>query len=168
MVILGLEGLPQYPEIVRHHEAGTVPPTVMWGTCPTQFDPSQAPPGMHTAFMWEKLPYRLNGDARNWDREKDQHGREMLKFWSQYAPNLNDSVIDFFTRSALDTERTFPNMREGDLLVGAFTHGQIGYNRPFPAAGHYRGHLKGLVSVRLLLPSRRQHHRASGLQLARR
>lgn len=41
-------------------------------------------------------------------------------------------------------ERTFPNMREGDLLVGAFTHGQVGYDRPFPAAGHYRGHLPGL------------------------
>ena len=49
-----------------------------------------------------------------------------------------------FTRSPLDTERTLPNMREGDLLVGAFTHGQVGDDRPFPGAGHYRGHLKGL------------------------
>jgi phytoene dehydrogenase-like protein len=28
----------------------------MWGSCPTVFDPSQAPPGQHTGFMWEKLP----------------------------------------------------------------------------------------------------------------
>jgi phytoene dehydrogenase-like protein len=49
-----LEHFEQYPEIVRHHEAGTIPPTVMWGACPTQFDPSQAPAGKHTAFMWEK------------------------------------------------------------------------------------------------------------------
>lgn len=35
-------------------------------------------------------------------------------------------------------------MREGDLLVGAFTHGQMGADRPFPGAGRYRGHLKGL------------------------
>jgi phytoene dehydrogenase-like protein len=35
-------------------------------------------------------------------------------------------------------------MKEGDLLVGAFTHGQIGYHRPFPGAGHYRGHINGL------------------------
>jgi phytoene dehydrogenase-like protein len=144
MVILGLEHIDQYPEIVRHHEAGTIPPTVMWGACPTRFDPSQAPTGKHTAFMWEKLPYRLRGDAANWDAEKDAHGREMLALWSSYAPGLSDHMINRFTRSALDVERTFPNMREGDLLIGAFTNGQIGYNRPFPGAGHYRTHLPGL------------------------
>jgi phytoene dehydrogenase-like protein len=35
-------------------------------------------------------------------------------------------------------------MRDGDLLVGAFTNGQIGYHRPFPGAGAYRTHLPGL------------------------
>jgi phytoene dehydrogenase-like protein len=144
MVILGLEHFRQYPEIVRHHENGTIPPAVMWGSCPTVFDPSQAPPGKHTAFMWEKLPYRLNGDARNWDHEKSLHGKQMLDMWATYAPGLQDDVIDWFTRSALDTERTFPNMKNGDLLVGAFTNGQTGYHRPFPGAGQYRGHVKGL------------------------
>ncbi len=47
-----LEHIKQYPEIVQHHEKGTIPPTVMWGTCPTVFDASQAPQGKHTAFMW--------------------------------------------------------------------------------------------------------------------
>jgi len=144
MVILGLEHASQYSDIVAHHEAGTIPPTVMWGSCPTQFDPSQAPPGGHTAFMWEKLPYRLNGDVRNWDTEKEKHARDMLNVWNQYAPNLNDALLDWDAQSPLDTERTFPNMHEGDLLVGAFTNGQIGHDRPFPGAGHYRGHLKGL------------------------
>ena len=45
------------------------------------------------------------------------------------------AVIDSFTRSPLDAERCFPNMREGDLLVGAFTNGQIGYNVPFRVRG---------------------------------
>ena len=144
MVILGLEHVDQFAEIVRHHEQGTVPPPVMWGTCPTHFDPTQAPPGKHTAFMWEKLPYRLGGDPHNWDGQKEEHGRAMLEVWKKYAPNLEDAVIDSFVRSALDTERTLPNMREGDLLVGAFTDGQVGYNRPFPGAGHYRTCLEGL------------------------
>ena len=68
MLIMGLDHVDQFGEIVRHHEAGTVPPTVMWGACPTVFDPTQAPAGRHTAFMWEKLPYRLDGDPDNWDR----------------------------------------------------------------------------------------------------
>ncbi len=144
MVIMGLEHVDQYPEIVRHHEAGTIPPTVMWGACPTLFDPSQAPTGRHTAFMWEKLPYRLHGDAANWDRVKNDHGRDMLRLWAEYAPGLEDQVIDRFTRSPLDVERSFPNMRHGDLLIGAFNHGQIGHDRPFPGAGQYRTCIEGL------------------------
>jgi phytoene dehydrogenase-like protein len=144
MVILGLEHAQQFEEIVRHHEAGTVPPTVMWGSCPTQFDPSQAPPGKHTAFMWEKLPYRLHGDARNWEQAGEEHGRQMLALWKEFAPNLEADVLEGFTRTPLDIEQRLPNMREGDLLVGALMHGQTGYHRPFPGAGHYRGHLAGL------------------------
>jgi phytoene dehydrogenase-like protein len=144
MVIMGLDHVDQFHDIIRHHEAGTIPPTVMWGACPTLFDPSQAPPGRHTAFMWEKVPHRLHGDPGNWDGARDAHGREMLALWQQHAPNLADAVIDSFTRSPLDTERSLPNMREGDLLVGAFTNGQIGYHRPFPGAGAYRTHLPGL------------------------
>jgi phytoene dehydrogenase-like protein len=144
MVILGLDHVDQFPEIVRHHEAGTVPPTVMWGACPTLFDQSQAPAGRHTAFMWEKLPYRLNGDSGTWDRAGAQHGEAMLALWRQYAPNLRAAVLDSFVRTPLDTERSLPNMREGDLLVGAFTNGQVGYDRPFRGAGTYRTHIPGL------------------------
>ncbi len=144
MVILGLDHVDQFNEIVRHHEAGTIPPTVMWGACPTLFDPSQAPAGFHTAFMWEKLPYRLDGDPSNWDRARDAHGKVMLDLWRRHAPNLADAVIDHFTRSPLDVERSLPNMRAGDLLVGAFTNGQVGCDRPFPGAGSYRAHIGGL------------------------
>jgi len=144
MVILGLDDVAQFPEIVRHHEAGTIPPTVMWGACPTLFDPTQAPPGKHTAFMWEKLPYRLHGDPMHWDGAKEEHARRMLELWAEYAPNLREDVLSWSCRSPLDTERALPNMREGDLLVGAFAHGQVGYDRPFPGAGHYRGPVEGL------------------------
>ena len=144
MVIMGLDHADQFHDIVRHHEAGTIPPTVMWGACPTLFDPSQAPAGHHTAFMWEKLPYRLHGDPANWDGARDAHGEEMLALWRQYAPNLADAVIGSFTRSPLDVERCLPNMREGDLLVGAFTNDQVGFDRPFRGAGTYRTHVPGL------------------------
>ncbi len=145
MVILGLERPGQFHEIVAAHEAGRIPPTVMWGACPTLFDASQAPPGMHTAFLWEKLPYALDGDPANWDRQKEAHGRAMLDRWAEFAPNLREgAVLDAFVRSPLDTERSLPNMRRGDLLVGSFANGQVGYHRPFPGAGCYRTALAGL------------------------
>ena len=145
MVILGLERMGQFHEMVTAHERGEIAPTIMWGACPTLFDPSQAPPGHHTAFMWEKAPYALHGDAQNWNREKEAHGAAMLELWSRFAPNLAaGAVLDAFTRSPLDTERTLPNMRGGDLLVGSIADGQIGYDRPFAGAGQYRTPLAGL------------------------
>jgi phytoene dehydrogenase-like protein len=145
MVILGLEKFAQYTEIVAAHNAGNIPPTVMWGACPTLWDATQAPPGKHTAFMWEKLPYALHGSAQNWDESKDRHGQAMLRLWGQYAPNLmGKTVIDSFSSSPLDTERTLPNMQEGDLLVGSFANNQVGYNRPFSGAGQYRAPIGNL------------------------
>jgi phytoene dehydrogenase-like protein len=145
MVILGLEHPDQFRAIVTAHERGQMPPPVMWGACPTLFDPSQAPPGGHTAFMWEKVPYALHGDSRRWDAEKDAHGRAVLDLWARFAPNLAEgAVLDWFTRSPLDTERSLPNMRQGDLLVGSFANDQVGYHRPFPGAGCYRSPVAGL------------------------
>jgi phytoene dehydrogenase-like protein len=138
MVILGLEHFSQFPAIVAAHESAKQPPTVMWGACPTLFDPSQAPPGRHTAFMWEKIPYALDVDS-------EKHGQELLELWSSYAPNLATStVLNRFCRTPRDTESRLPNMRRGDLLVGSFAHGQVGYNRPFAAAGQYRTPVPGL------------------------
>lgn len=144
MVIMGLDHIDQFGEIVRHHEAGTEPETVMWGATPSLFDRTQAPDGHHAAFMWEKLPYRLRGDPKNWDGAGEAHGRKMLALWKKHAPNLEGAVIDSFTRTPLDVERELPNMREADLLIGAFTNGQIGHDRPFPGAGSYRAHISNL------------------------
>lgn len=140
MVVTGVRDVAQFEEIVSSHKRGQIPPSrVMWGSCPTQFDSTQAPPDKHTAFMWEKLPYRLN-----WDDQKQAHGEAMLAEWLRFAPNLEDAVLDWSVSSPLDTERRLPNMREGDLLVGAFAHGQVGYHRPFVGAGAYRTAIDGL------------------------
>ena len=138
MTILGLEDSAQFLDIVEKHETGDIPKTVMWGSCPTVFDSSQAPKGYHTAFMWEKLPYHLHGNPANWDRERDAHAKHMLEVWETYAPNLRESLLDYSAQTPLDTERTLPNMRYGDLLVGSLSDGQTGANRPFPGAGFYR------------------------------
>ena len=145
MVLIGLERFGQFHEIVAAHERGEIPPPVAWGACPTLFDSSQAPPGKHTAFLWEKLPYALRGDASNWAREKEAHGARLLKLWSERAPNLGRGIIrDQFVLSPADTETALPNMSRGDLLVGSFANNQVGFNRPFAGAGCYRTPVSGL------------------------
>jgi phytoene dehydrogenase-like protein len=144
MVILGLEQFQQFHQIVRSHERREIPPTVAWGACATRFDPTQAPPRKHTAFLWEKVPYALSGDATNWKAARSAHSRQLLKFWKSYAPNLADAVLDEFSLTPLDTEQTLPNMTAGDLLVGSFANNQVGYHRPFAGAGGYRTPVAGL------------------------
>lgn len=145
MVLLGLERFDQFHEIVAAHERGELPPTVAWGACPTLFDSSQSPPGKHTAFLWEKLPYALCGDSSNWANEKEAHGARLLNLWRQFAPNLSrDIILDQFVLSPVDTETALPNMARGDLLVGSFANDQVGYNRPFAGAGCYRTPIPGL------------------------
>ena len=145
MVLIGLERFGQFHEIVAAHERGEIPPPVAWGACPTLFDSSQAPPGKHTAFLWEKLPYALRGDPSNWAREKEAHGEQLLKLWRELAPNLDRGIIkDQFVVSPADTEITLPNMSRGDLLVGSLANDQVGYHRPFAGAGCYRTPVAGL------------------------
>jgi len=165
MVIMGLERFAQFDEIVAAHERGQIPGTVMWGSCPTLFDPSQAPPGKHTALMWEKVPYALRGSASNWEMETENHGKSLFSRLARFAPNLKThTVIDSFSRSPVDTERTLPNMRFGDLLVGSFANGQVGYNRPFPGSGQYRTPVPGLYLCGGLDSPGRQYHGALRLQ----
>lgn len=145
MVILGLDRFEQFHDIVAAHERGEIPQTVAWGACPTLFDSTQAPAGCHTAFLWEKLPYALHGDARQWAAAQAAHQRHLISFWSSYAPNLAEgAILDTLSRTPLEIERSLPNMARGDLLVGAFAHDQMGYHRPFPGAGHYRTPVPGL------------------------
>ena len=145
MVLMGLERFGQFHEIVAAHERGDIPSPVTWGACPTLFDSSQAPPGKHAAFLWEKLPYALHGDPSNWAREKEAHGERLLGLWRERAPNLGPGIIrDQFIVSPVDTEATLPNMSRGDLLVGSFANDQVGYHRPFAGAGCYRTAVPGL------------------------
>ena len=143
MVIMGLHHSDQFPEIIRHHEQGTIPETVMWGACPTRFDATQATNG-HTAFMWEKLPFHLQGDADCWSAAAEAHGEKILDCWNKYAPHMKDSVLDSFTQTPRQIQESLWNMTDGDLLVGAFSGGQVGCDRPFPGAGHYRTCVEGL------------------------
>jgi phytoene dehydrogenase-like protein len=145
MILIGLERFDQFHEIVAAHERSEIPATVAWGACPTLFDPSQAPPGKHTAFLWEKLPYALRGDPLRWTKEKDAHAARLLELWRERAPNLGHDIIQHqFVLTPADTETTLPNMHRGDLLVGSFANNQVGYNRPFAGAGCYRTPVPGL------------------------
>jgi phytoene dehydrogenase-like protein len=142
LTILGLDG-PQ--EIYALYEGRLAELGSIWGTTPTAHDPSQAPLGIHTAFMWQKVPYAPGGNPAAWDARRDDHTRSIVERWSRFAPNVTERII--LSRrflSPVDTERRFPNLVGGDLGAGWLGPGQAGSERPFPGAGGYRGGVPGL------------------------
>jgi phytoene dehydrogenase-like protein len=142
LTILGLDG-PE--EIYALYDAKIPELASIWGTAPTAHDPSQAPPGIHTAFMWQKVPYALDGEPGAWDAHRHLHLRRILERWRGFAPNVEPGVI--LSRrflSPLDTERRFPNLVGGDLGAGWLGPGQAGHERPFPGSGGYRAPVPGL------------------------
>src|SRR5712692_4280090 len=120
MTILGLETPEVVFEMYRAHPAGRITrPLTLWGAAPTVHDPSQARDGFHTAFMWEKVPFALEGDPASWDTWKERHGEEVLARWAEYAPNVRgDTIASRYALTPLDTVRHLPNMAGGDLTVG--------------------------------------------------
>lgn len=142
VTILGLDD----PDEIYELYAGRLPELAsIWGTVPTAHDPSQAAGGVQTALMWQKVPYALDGDARNWDRRRDEHARRLLERWRAFAPNVEPGAVRSLAAvTPLDTERRFPNFRGGDLGVGWAGAEQAGDRRPFAGAGRYAWPIPGL------------------------
>lgn len=146
LTILGLESPEQVYGLHAQFGKGELASRkVIWGTTPTVFDPTQAPPGKHTAFMWQKVPYLLNGRAENWDQAKLPRMAEILEYWRGFAPNLTErAILRSLAYSPLDTERNLPNMARGDPGVGWLGLEQRGINRPFPGIPPYQTGIAGL------------------------
>jgi phytoene dehydrogenase-like protein len=150
MSVLGLDSPEQIYALHDRLAAGHAPERIwMNSAVPTLHDPTQAPPGKHTAFVWQKVPYDLAHGGRRggaqWDAAKPAHLAAVLARWREYAPNLTeDAIVNRFAFSPLDTERHFPNMARGDLNVGWFDAEQIGAGRPLPELSGYRTPVKGL------------------------
>ncbi len=95
----------------------------------TVIDPTQAPPGRHTAYAWHVLPYDPNGDPKVVDAIKESFAEQIVEKWRQYAPNLTpDNILGQYIYTANDYTRHLVNMRHGDIFMGAFTADQVMYN----------------------------------------
>jgi phytoene dehydrogenase-like protein len=141
MSVLGLDSPGQIDALYGVLEGGHLPqPVWMNSAVPSLHDPSQAPPGKHTAFAWQKVPYALrDGGAPAWDARKGAQMEAVLARWREYAPNLTDeAILNRFAFSPLDTERHLPNMARGDLNVGWLDGAQQGAGRPLPELAGYR------------------------------
>lgn len=148
LTVVGLDGREDVREFHRAHAEGRIPRKLFFnGTTPTVFDPSQAPPGKHTAFMWQMVPYRLaDGGPKRWLEIRDGLLDALHDRWAQYAPNLKKPgvVVNKFCQTPLDIEAHIATMVQGDQLEGHLTDEQFYEKRPLPELSGYRTPVEGL------------------------
>ena len=132
-----------YQQIAR----GAPPRQEMLQICmPTLHDPSQAPPGKHTAVVWQYAPYEVAPDGpAGWRKLREEYAEHLLGLWRAYAPNMtSDKILAMRIQDPTDTERENINMVHGVDVVGDMSPDQMGYFRPFAGWSNYRSPIDGL------------------------
>jgi phytoene dehydrogenase-like protein len=111
-------------------KAGRVPRIVQFGSGPLSLlDPTQAPPGKHTTYAWHVMPLNANLGGRDDETFKEEFSERILETWARYCPNMTKkNIIGKYAYTAKEYTQEFPNMRNGDIFMGAFNADQVMYN----------------------------------------
>ncbi|MEJ7577332.1 MAG: NAD(P)/FAD-dependent oxidoreductase [Pyrinomonadaceae bacterium] len=106
-------------------------------------DPTIAPPGKHTLFIWgQYYPYELADDLK-WDDIAEREADKLIDVVNSYAPNVRGSILDRFIQTPLDLERRLGLLR-GNVMHVEMELDQMFLFRPLPELSTYRTPIKNL------------------------
>ena len=144
---LGYESSVDVERDIAEVRRGEIPSfAALHASVPTRSDPSQAPPGMHTAFGWQFVPSRPDGETADYWTEERSGGQlaQMVETWRKYAPNVADAEIARSAHSPLDTQHHLPSMLHGDRHGGLYHPDNFYEDRPARDLSNYRTPIEGL------------------------
>jgi phytoene dehydrogenase-like protein len=105
----------------------------------TNHDPSRAPAGHATLYLYSFVPYALaDGGAARWDTIKEEVADQMLASFRRFTSNMgSENIISRYVESPLDMERSSASFQHGDTHgLGSYAH-QHGSFRPLPELAQY-------------------------------
>lgn len=118
-------------------KAGRAPSVIQFGAGPLSLlDPTQAPPGKHTTYAWHVMPMNPDIGGQDYEAFKDEFSDRIMETWARYCPNMTRAnVIAKYVYTAREYVQEFPNMRNGDIFMGALNADQVmdkhfGYRTP--------------------------------------
>ena len=120
--------------------------TMPLSMCCTLVDPTRAPEGKHTLYLYHYEPYSLkDGGPAKWDEIKQEVADAVLETARKHTTNMgSENILGRWIASPLDIERDNPAFVHGDLNhIGAFFNQYLS-NRPIPGWGQYRTPVKDL------------------------
>lgn len=111
-------------------EAGRVPELIQFGSGPLSLlDPTQAPVGKHTTYAWHVMPEFKDMPEKDYEVFKQEFAEKILDTFARYCPNMTrENVIGQYVYTAREYVAELPNMRGGDIFMGAFNAEQVMYN----------------------------------------
>ena len=118
-------------------KAGRAPRTIQFGAGPLSLlDPTQAPAGKHTTYAWHVMPMNPDLGGQDYEAFKEEFADLIMETWARYCPNMTPAnVIGKYVYTARGYTQEFPNMRNGDIFMGALNADQVmdkhfGYRTP--------------------------------------
>lgn len=106
-------------------------------------DPTLAPEGRHTLFVWGQYhPYEMT-TGENWDAIAEREADKLLAEVDRFAPGTSDLVLDRYIQTPLSIERLH-GMHRGNVMHLEMTIDQMFCFRPTPALSGYTTPIAGL------------------------
>lgn len=109
----------------------------------TKIDPSLAPEGKHTLFLWAQWhPYKLVNGVQ-WDDIREKEAQKIYDVLVDYAPNMKGKLIDWYIQTPLDIERKH-GLINGNVMHVEMTFDQMFMFRPTPEMSQYKTPIENL------------------------
>jgi phytoene dehydrogenase-like protein len=111
--------------------AGRMPEIIQFGAGPLSvLDPTQAPPGKATQYAWHVMPYEPDLGGQDHEDFKREFADKIIEKWSKYASNMTRrNILGQYVYTPREYVGTFPQMRGGDIFMGAFNAEQVMYDQ---------------------------------------
>ena len=106
-------------------------------------DPTLAPAGRHTLFLWgQYFPYQM-ASGRSWDDVGQEIADQMLGILARYAPNVTGAVLGQLVETPVFLEQQLGLLR-GNVMHLEMSVNQMFMLRPALTSSQYRGPVPGL------------------------
>jgi len=127
---LGAETMDDLMAAHKDVVAGRVPGIVQFGAGPLSvLDPTQAPPGKHTQYAWHVMPFDPDLGGQDYETFKQEFAEKIIEVFARYAPNMTrKNILAQHVYTGREYVAEFPQMRGGDIFMGAFNAEQVMYN----------------------------------------
>jgi phytoene dehydrogenase-like protein len=127
---IGAESIADLMDAHGDVQANKIPSRINFGAgALSVLDPSQAPPGKHTAYAWHVIPHAPDGRPETLREIATEFSDRIIETWAKYAPNVSaKNIIGRHAYTSYEYVQELPNMRGGDIFMGAFSADQVMYN----------------------------------------